>query len=95
MTKFVPYLSEEEIERDATALLANFEKARGVTIVPPIPIEEIIEKHLKLGFEFDDAHQLLGVPRSGTGLIPDIIGAIFFEEGRAGPGSLSTRVSTR
>ena len=81
MTKFVPYLSEEQIERDAAALLAEYEQARGVVIAPPIPIEDIVEKHLKLGIEFDDTHQLFGVPR-GPDLDPDILGAIFFDDAR-------------
>jgi Zn-dependent peptidase ImmA (M78 family) len=80
MTRNVPYLSEEEIERDAAALLAEYEAARTVTIEPPIPIEDIIEKHLKLGFEFSDAHRLFGVPRSGPN--SDILGALFFDERR-------------
>ena len=80
MTKFVPYLSDEAIERDAAALLAEYAQARGVVIEPPIPIEDIVEKHLKLGIEFDDTHRLFGVPRSGLGLDPDILGAIFFDE---------------
>jgi Zn-dependent peptidase ImmA (M78 family) len=80
MTKFIPYLAEEMIERDAAALLAEYGQARGVSITPPIPIEEIIEKHLKLGVEFDDAHNLFGVPRSGRD--PDIIGALLLDEAR-------------
>ena len=46
-----------------------------------IPIEDIVEKHLKLGIEFDDTHKLFGVPRSGR-LDPDILGAIFFDQRR-------------
>ena len=42
----VPYLSDEVIERDAAALLAEYAHARGVTVKPPIPIEDIVEKHL-------------------------------------------------
>jgi Zn-dependent peptidase ImmA (M78 family) len=82
MTRKVPYLYEEEIERDAAALLAEYERARGITVRPPIPIEDIVEKHLRLGLEFDDMHKRLGVPRSGRGLDPDILGAIFFDERR-------------
>ena len=82
MSRFVPYLSDEEIERDAAALLAEFEQARGVTIKAPIPIEDIVEKHLKLGIEFDDTHRRFGVPRSGLGFDPDILGAIFLDEAR-------------
>src|SRR5687767_5127979 len=65
MSKKVPYFQEEQIERDAAALLAEFAQARGVVIAPPIPIEDIVEKHLKLGIEFDDIHRLLNHPRSG------------------------------
>jgi len=80
MSRFIPYLSDEAIERDAAVLLAEYANARGITIEPPIPIEDIVEKHLKLGIEFDDTHKLFGVPRSG--LDPDILGAIFFDDRR-------------
>jgi hypothetical protein len=68
MPKKVPYLREEQIERDAFALLAEYAQARNVVITPPIPIEDIVEKHLKLSVEFDDTHRLFGVPRSGLEL---------------------------
>lgn len=48
MTIQVPYLSDEIVERDAEALLAEYAHARGVTAEPPIPIEDVIEKYLKL-----------------------------------------------
>jgi hypothetical protein len=82
MPKIVPYLREEHIERDAAALLAEYAQARNVVITPPIPIEDIVEKHLKLGIEFDDMHRLFRVPRSGLGLDPDILGAIWFDDRR-------------
>jgi Zn-dependent peptidase ImmA (M78 family) len=75
MTKFVPYLAQEQIESDAEALLTEYSQARGVTLVPPIPIEDIVEKHLKLGIEFDDTHRLFGVSRDSQ-RDPDILGAI-------------------
>jgi Zn-dependent peptidase ImmA (M78 family) len=80
MSRFIPYLSEEAIERGAAALLAEYASAHGLTIEPPIPIEDIVEKHLKLCIEFDDTHKLFGVPRPG--LDPDILGAIFFDDRR-------------
>jgi Zn-dependent peptidase ImmA (M78 family) len=80
MTKFVPYLADEMIEGDAALLLAEYAHARGIVIAPPIPIENIVEKHLKLGIEFDDTHKLFGVPRAG--LDPDILAAIFFDDRR-------------
>jgi hypothetical protein len=76
MTRITPYLSEEAIERDAAALLHEYARARGAPIEPPIPLEDIVEKHLKLGIEFDDTHKLFGVPRPAPD--PDILGAIFF-----------------
>lgn len=76
----VPYLNPKTIERDAIALLAEYARARDVVLVPPIPIEDIVEKHLKLGIDFDDTHSLFGVPRLGDK--PDILGAMFFKEGR-------------
>jgi hypothetical protein len=80
MSKPVPYLSDEAIERDA-ALLAEYAQAHGVTVKPPIPIENIVEKHLKLRVEFDDTHKLFGIPRDPES-DPDILGAIFFDETR-------------
>ena len=72
MARVFPYLSEAQIERDAEALLFEFAQVRGITIAPPIPIENIVEKHLKLLLEFDDTHRLFKVPRSGSD--PDILG---------------------
>jgi hypothetical protein len=80
MAKVVPFVAEEAIEREVAALLAEYAHARGAIIEPPIPIEDIVEKHLKLGIEFDDTHRLFGFPRTGDD--PDILGAIFFEESR-------------
>jgi Zn-dependent peptidase ImmA (M78 family) len=81
MTLQVPYLADEAIERDAEALLAQFAQARDMAIRAPIPIEDIIEKHLKLHIEFDDLHRRLGVPRGGSRTEADIFGAIWFETG--------------
>jgi hypothetical protein len=80
MTLQVPYISDESIEREAEALLAEFAHARGVPLQTPIPIEDILEKHLKLHVEFDDLHRLLGLHRV-FGTDPDIFGAIWLETG--------------
>jgi hypothetical protein len=81
MTKRVPYLTEEAIEQDAAALIAEFEHARGVAITAPVPTEDIVGKYLKLRIEFDDTHKLFGLPRA-TAQEADILGAIFFDEAR-------------
>src|SRR3954463_8543490 len=80
MPKKVPYLDEQRIEREAAALLAEYQQALCVFITRQVPIEDIVEKHLKLGVEFDDMHRLLNHPRSGVD--PDILGAIWFDERR-------------
>jgi hypothetical protein len=80
MTLRVPYIADETIERDAEDLLAQFAHARKLELRAPIPIEDIVEKHLKLRVEFDDLHRLLGVPR-GSAMEPDIFGAIWLETG--------------
>ncbi|MBA3326326.1 MAG: ImmA/IrrE family metallo-endopeptidase [Rhodobacteraceae bacterium] len=76
MSRIVPYLAEEAIERDAASLIAEYEHARGVTIEPPIPVEDIVEKYLKLRIEFDDMHARHNIPRPSNGQ-PDILGAIY------------------
>jgi hypothetical protein len=93
MTKFVPYLADEMIEGDAALLLAEYAQARGVTIEPPIPIEDIVEKHLKLRFEFDDTHKLFGIPRDPE-CDADILGAIFFDAPKPRAGSWRSARST-
>jgi len=76
MSRFVPYIADEAIERDSVSLIKEFERVRGVAIEPPIPIEDILEKHLKLRIEFDDLHARHNVPRPEHGQT-DILGAIY------------------
>jgi hypothetical protein len=78
----VPFLAEEQIERDAEALLAEYENKQRSRIVLRVPIEDIVEKHLKLGVEFDDLHKLLGLSRSNDEAESDILGAMFFDDRR-------------
>jgi hypothetical protein len=79
MTLRVPYIADETIERDAEVLLAQYAHASKVEVRSPIPIEDIVEKYLQLRVEFDDLHRLLGVPRGGFGMEPDIFAAIWLE----------------
>ena len=76
MNQRLPYLSEDAIERDAAQLLAEFARARRVTLAPPVPIEDVIEKHLRLRIDFDDLHALHTVPRPASGETA-ILGAIY------------------
>jgi IrrE N-terminal-like domain len=80
MRRFVPYLSEDAIERDAASLLAEFAQARHLTIEPPVPIDDIVV-HLKLRLDFDDLARIFGIPRDPE-RDADILGAMFFDEDR-------------
>jgi len=72
MTMFVPYVSDEAIEKDAQALLAEYAYARGVKVEAAIAIDDIIEKHLRIGIEFDDTHRLFGKdPAQSSPWIPE------------------------
>jgi Zn-dependent peptidase ImmA (M78 family) len=76
----VPYIADESIERNAEVLLAQFAQSKGLPLRAPIPIEDIVEKHLKLTVDFRDLHSLFGVPRGSVGE-SDIFGAIRLETG--------------
>jgi len=82
MTLLVSYMPESRIETDAEALLDAFVKATGTALTAPVPIDDIVEKHLKLGIEFDDLHRRFGAPNSILAQGPDIIGAIFLSQRR-------------
>ena len=40
------------------------ESVNAAVSAPPIPVDDIVEKYLKLTIEFDDTHRLFKVPRS-------------------------------
>jgi len=73
----VPYIAEETIERDAEALLEQY-TPKCMKIRTPIPIDNIVEKYLKLRVEFNDLRRLFGLP---GGRKPDIFGAIWLKSG--------------
>jgi len=56
----VPFLTERQIEDEATVLLAEYGRDHGDVTAPPIPIDEIIEIHLQLTFELKDLAKLFG-----------------------------------
>jgi Zn-dependent peptidase ImmA (M78 family) len=71
----VPFLQDGEIEQEADGLIAEYcREQRKAVKEPQVPIEDLVELHLQLIFEFKDLHQELG--------FPDIHGAIWVNEGR-------------
>ena len=72
MTINVKYLSEQQIERDAQALLAAYFHELGKPVQIPVPAEDILELHLGLSLDFDDLQSVLG--------IPDVLGALWADK---------------
>lgn len=56
----VPYLTERALEDEASLLLAEYGREHAEIMAPPVPIDEIIEIHLKLTFELKDLADLFG-----------------------------------
>jgi Zn-dependent peptidase ImmA (M78 family) len=75
MTIKVRYLSEDEIEKEAELLLAEYAETVGAPIKLPVPVDEITIYHLALRLDFADLHETLGIPMLRGQ--PDILGAIW------------------
>lgn len=75
----VPYLSPREIAEEAEALLCDFWMSRDLSPTAPVPVEEILEHHLRLSLGFDDLHARFDVPQNGKD--PDVLGALFVGTG--------------
>ena len=59
----VPFLPQRDIELEAMKLLADFGGLRNRgKLKPPVPVEDVLEKHLKLTLDFDDLHGRQGIP---------------------------------
>ena len=70
----VPFLPDKTIEQETALLLAEFCAEQRAIVAPPIPIDDIIELHLKLTFEISDLQRLFHVA--------DVHGAIWINDGR-------------
>lgn len=67
----VPFLHDKVIEEHADLLLAEYAEANGAITIP-VPLDDIVELHLKLTYEIDDLRARFGSP--------DVLGAIWFNE---------------
>jgi Zn-dependent peptidase ImmA (M78 family) len=76
MSSDVPYLKKEVIESEVALVLAEYGRQHGQVTAPPIPIDEIVELHLKLTLEIMDLQQIFG--------FGDVHGAIWFRSQRVG-----------
>ncbi len=66
----VPFLRPEWIEAEAQLLLDEWAERHPAVIEPPVPIEEILEGHLRLMCSICDLQSELGSP--------DVLGGIWF-----------------
>ena len=72
MLKRVPYWFDKDIDSAVHELLMKFSKRRGAQVAPPIPVEDIIEKHLEVTLEITNLKEKLGAD--------DVLGAAYFDE---------------
>ena len=73
----VRYLSENEIEKEAELLLAEYAETTDAPIKLPVPIDDITIYHLALRLDFADLHETLRIPMLRDQ--PDILGAIWVD----------------
>lgn len=76
MSTDVPYLRKEVIESEAALVLTEYGRAHGEITAPPVPIDDIVELHLKLTLEIKDLQLIFG--------LGDVHGAIWFRSKRVG-----------
>ena len=57
----VPWMSKDQINRRAEKLIKDFQTMLGYPITPPIPAEDIIERHLGLRLAYDNLEKVLGM----------------------------------
>jgi hypothetical protein len=68
------FFKPEAIEAEALHLLAEYSGKFGTLAAPPVPVEEILEAHLGLAFDFDDLATTFGAS--------DVLGATWVLERR-------------
>jgi Zn-dependent peptidase ImmA (M78 family) len=70
----VPWLSKEEIARRAREASAAYAAMTGAPVVPPVPVEDMVERFFGLNLAYEDLEETLG--------IDDVLGATYVESRR-------------
>lgn len=68
----VPYRTKEQLQNEAALLLAEYSEHFPPVKAPPVPVEDILECHLKLIFEIDDLKKRFG--------LGDVLGGLWISE---------------
>jgi hypothetical protein len=66
------FLTDQEFEDEAALLLAEYGNQHGQVTAPPVPIDDIVEGHLKLAIEYCDLRA--DYPEG------DVLGCIWFND---------------
>lgn len=72
----VPFLHEKQIEAEAEVLIGEYELHFQQIASPPVPVDDMVELHLRLALEIKDMKALFP--------FADVHGAIWFEEAKIG-----------
>lgn len=72
----VPFLHEKQIEREADLLLDEYALKFAAVTAPPVPVDEIVETHLKLTLVYLDMKSLFP--------FGDVHGAMWFQRAQIG-----------
>jgi Zn-dependent peptidase ImmA (M78 family) len=72
----VPFLHIKQIEAEADLLIAEFGDRFHPVLAPPVPLDDMVELHLRLALEFWDMKLLFP--------FADVHGAIWFDQARIG-----------
>lgn len=56
----VPWIAKKQIAEKAYELINNFQAMAGYAVRPPIPVEDIVERYLKLTLIYEDLEKILG-----------------------------------
>lgn len=68
------FMHQQEFDDEAALILAEYGREHGIVTAPPIPIDDIVEEHLKIVVEFRDLRA--EYPEG------DVLGAIYFNDKR-------------
>lgn len=68
----VPYRTKEQLQDEAALLLAEYGEHFKPVQAPPVPVEDILECHLKLIFEIDDLKKRFS--------LGDVLGGLWINE---------------
>jgi hypothetical protein len=68
----VPWLEKQAIACQAERLVADYEAVTGEKVIPPIPVEDLIERFLGVSLTYENLDEKLGMS--------DVLGATYQQD---------------